>query len=144
MQDHLDVKGLADELVDAEILCQRVRVRGAADRDHPRATARAAIELEELRSVHAAPEIEVEEDDVGLPHLDLAKSEMAAGRRRDLIAVVAKRELQRPDGGVVVLDDQNSLRHSAKPYADATSPMRGDAALLRHLVVEARATAEHP
>src|SRR5688500_11801267 len=108
----VDVEGLADELIDAKVLRHRVRARRAADRDHLRAAAGAAILIEELRAVHAVAEIEIEEDDVGLSYLDLAKRKVAARRRRDLIAALAEGVLQDPDGVVVVLDDEDPFGHS--------------------------------
>src|SRR5687767_9065323 len=108
----VDVEWLADELINTKALRHRVRARGAADRDHLRLTAGAAIVVEELRSVHAVAEVEVEEDHVGLSYLDLAKCKVAARRRRDLIAVLAEGVLEDSDGGVVVLDDEDAFGHS--------------------------------
>jgi hypothetical protein len=42
--------------------------------------------------------VEVEEDHVGLSYLHFAKRERAAGRRRDLITVLAQGVLQNADG----------------------------------------------
>jgi hypothetical protein len=108
----VDIERFADEFINAQAFRHRVRARGAADRDHLGATAGAAILVEELRAVHAVAEIEIEEDDVGLSYLDLAKREVAARRRRDLIAVLAEGVLKEPDGAVVVLDDEDPFGHS--------------------------------
>src|SRR5687768_9896220 len=86
----INVERLTDEVIYSKTLRRRVRARGAADRDHPRATSRPAIFVQEFRSVHIAPEVEIEEDDVGFPYLDLAKREIAARGRSDLIAAFAE------------------------------------------------------
>jgi hypothetical protein len=125
----LDIEGLAYEFIDTKTLCHRVRARRAADRYHLRTAPGAAILIEELRAVHAVAEIEIEEDHVGLSDLDLAKREIAAGRRRDLIAVVAEGVLQDANGGVVVFDDEDPFGHPRHFSGDRISepaPFRGN------------------
>lgn len=129
----VDVEWLANELIDVQILCHRVGARGAADRYDLRPASRAAILIEELHAVHPTAQIKIEEDDVGLSHLDLAQSKRAARRGGNLVAGVTKRELQHPDGGVLVLDDENERTLSS---LQTTGCSVLDARLLRRLPLE--------